>query len=384
MRYILFIFITIFYIGCGETSSNEYKPYLYELFTTQYFWADKVPKHIEYYRYNSPQEMIDDLKYKPIDRWSVAITKKENSDFLNQKSVGFGFAFKKIDNRFTIIRTAIDSPADRAGFRRGDIILKVNSDNMIIDALSSAIKDRYKNSSFLIYRPTIDKNITISIMPQNYSFKVTKASIVDDNIGYLRLDSFTEEATEEIDSAFDFFKSKDIKNLIIDLRYNGGGSIVTASILLDKLIRDMDDEVQFKLEWNSQNQDRNLIYRFETDRNSIDLDKIVFLTTRETASASELVINGLKPYLGDNIAIIGDRTYGKPVGMEGKSYGRYIFYIINFVVKNSDGFYDYFDGLDVTNGCYTEDNDFFHQLGDRKEKLLKKALLYIDRGSCNQ
>ena len=166
------------------------------------------------------------------------------------------------------------------------------------------------------------------------------------------------------------------------MRYNSGGSLITASILLDKLMRDMDNEVQFKIEWNSQNQNRNLTYSFETDRNSIDLDKIVFLTTRETASASELVINALRPYLEDNVAIIGDRTYGKPVGMEGKSYGRYIFYLINFVVKNSDGFYDYFDGLNVTKGCYVKDNDFLHQLGDIEEKLLKKALLYIDRGNC--
>ncbi len=382
MRYLLLIIITIFYIGCGATPSNEYKPYLFQLFTTQYFWADKVSRHIAYYKYNSPQEMIDDLKYKPKDKWSMVITKEQNSNFLNQKSLGFGFSFKKIDNKFTIIYTRIDSPANIAGIKRGDVLLKINSKKITIKSLIRATKERDKNSNFLIYRPSLDKNITISLMAKDYSFKVTKASIIDNNIGYLRLDSFTEEATEEIDSAFNFFQSKNIKNLVIDLRYNGGGSLITASILLDKLMRDMDNEVQFKIEWNSQNQNRNLTYRFETDKNSLDLDKIVFLTTRETASASELVINALKPYLEDNIAIVGDRTYGKPVGMEGKSYGRYIFYLINFVVKNSDGFYDYFDGLDVTKGCYAKDNDFLHQLGDTREKLLNKALLYIDRGSC--
>ncbi len=381
MRSILLIIIAIFYIGCGVTPSNEYKPYLYELFTTQYFWADKVPRHVAYYKYNSPQEMIDDLKYKPKDRWSMAVTKEQNSNFLNQKSVGFGFSFRVIDNKLIIIYTRIDSPADRAGIKRGDIILKLNGKKVTINSLIRATKER-KEVTFLIYRPTIDKNITFNLTAQDYKFKVTQTSIIDDNIGYFRLDSFTEEATEEIDGAFNFFKSQDIKNLVIDLRYNSGGSLITASILLDKLMRDMDNEVQFKIEWNSQNQNKNLIYRFETDKNSLDLDKIVFLTTRETASASELVINALRPYLEDNVAIIGDRTYGKPVGMEGKSYGRYIFYLINFVVKNSNGFYDYFDGLKVTKGCYTRDNDFLHQLGDAREKLLKKALLYIDRGSC--
>jgi hypothetical protein len=128
-------------------------------------------------------------------------------------------------------------------------------------------------------------------------------------------------------------------------------------------------------------QHKNQMGRFETDDNSINLSSIIFLTTNGTASASELVINSMKPYIEDRVITIGAKTHGKPVGMEGRTDGTYIYYLVNFVIANSDGFYDYFDGLEVTTGCEVED-DFTHQLGNIEERMLKKALFYIDNNHC--
>jgi len=386
LRYILILFIVFIYIGCGiDSSKDDYRFFLYRLFKTEYFWKDKVQRDSSYYLYSNPQEMIDGLKYKAKDRWSMVLTKSQNNNFLNQKATGFGFSYTLENNNSTIVFVRIDSPANKAGIKRGDLLLKVDNKNITYQNILEATKNLDSNSQFLIYRPSIDKNITINITSQEYTFKVTSSSIVlsdiGQEVGYLRLDSFTAEATEEIESAFDFFKSKNIQNLIIDMRYNSGGSIITASILLDKLLRDRDEEIQFSLRWNSDFQNKNEVGRFETDNNSLDLDKIIFLTSRATASASELVINALKPYKGSDIVLVGDRTYGKPVGMEGKTDGKYIFYLVNFVISNADGFYNYFNGLDVTNGCSAVD-DLTHQLGDREESMLKKALFYIDNGRC--
>ena len=387
MRYIVSIFIAFIYIGCGSNSSDDsYKFFLYRLFTTEYFWSNEVSHHITYYKYHNPQDMIDGLKYKKKDRWSMVLTQEQNSNFLTQKSTGFGFAYRKLeDGRNIIVFVRINSPADIADIRRGDILLSVDDKNITLKNISDATKNIDKQTKFLIYRNSIDKNITINILAREYNFKVTKSTIVktsnQEEVGYMRLDSFTSEATEEIDKAFDFFKSKNIEKLVIDMRYNGGGSIITASILLDKLIRDIDDKVQFTLTWNDNYQNKNKIGRFETDNNSLDLDKIIFLTSKATASASELVINALRPYMLDNIITIGDRTHGKPVGMEGKTDGKYIYYLVDFVIANADGFYDYFNGLDVTNGCSVSD-DLTHQLGDENESMLKKALFFIDNGRC--
>ena len=386
MKYIVTILISILYLGCGNNSTTDsFQPYLHNLFLKEYFWADKIPQKLDYQKYTTPKEMIDDLKYKPTDHWSIVITKEENSNFLNQKSGGFGFAHTIVGDRL-IIYVRIDSPADRAGLKRGDSITKINNSEPTLEEMQKASANIGVTSKFEIYRASTDENLEIYIKSQEYTFEVTKASTVisenNESVGYMIFDSFTATATTEIDKAFDFFKEQKIKKLIIDMRYNGGGSVVTASILLDKLIKDRDDEVQFIMEWNEQMKHKNQIARFETDTNSIDLNTIIFLTTEGTASASELVINSMKPYLGDSAVTIGAKTHGKPVGMEGKTDGTYIYYLVNFVISNRNGFYDYFDGLEVTAGCEVED-DLTHQRGEEEEEMLKKALFYVDNGYCS-
>ena len=163
--------ITIFYIGCGTGSTdNNFKLFLYKLFTTQYFWADKVSHHVTYYKYHTPQEMIDGLKYKQKDRWSMVTTKEQNENFLNQKSIGFGFSYSKLeDNSSIVVFVRINSPADKAGLKRGDILLKVDDKNLTIENIKEATLNIDKKSKFLIYRPTLDKNLTINILAQEYS-----------------------------------------------------------------------------------------------------------------------------------------------------------------------------------------------------------------------
>ncbi len=387
-KYIILFIVSIFYIGCGGTnhsSSDDYKTFLYNLFKTQYFWANKVPDSVDLDRYNSPNKMIDDLRYKPKDRWSMVLTKQQNSNFLNQKSGGFGFASVDINGSVVVLFVRIDSPAYKAGLKRGDIIKKIDDENVSIEKILSYTTKLDTEVKFDIYRDSTHNNITIYIKVQEYSFKVSDKKILytpnGEKVGYFRLDSFTSTATQEIDKAFDYFKSENIDKLVVDFRYNGGGSVITASILLDKFIRDRDNQLQFKMKWNDNYQNKNQVATFETDDNSIDLEQILFLTTQNTASASELVINSMKPYLGENIIMIGDKTHGKPIGMEGKTDGVYIYYLVNFVIENYNGFYDYFNGLAVTDGCESPD-DITHQLGDPKEEMLKKALFYIDNNHC--
>jgi len=387
-KYTLYILITIFNIGCGgtnHTNSDDYKSFLYNLFKSQYFWADKVPDSVDLERYNSPQEMIGDLRYKPKDRWSMVLTRKENNNFLNQKSGGFGFASVDVNNTIIVLFVRIDSPADKAGLKRGDIIKTIDNRKASIEKILSYKTKLDTIVKFEIYRNSTGNNLSIFIKVEDYSFKVSDKKILytpnEQKIGYFRFDSFTAKSTEEINKAFDYFKSENIDKLIVDLRYNGGGSVVTASILLDKFVRDRDNQLQFRLRWNDNYQNKNEVGTFETDDNSINLEQIIFLTTPNTASASELVINAMKPYLGDNIITIGGKTHGKPVGMEGRTDGTYIYYLINFIIENYNGFYNYFDGLPVTKGCETFD-DITHQLGDPKEEMLKKALFYIDNNHC--
>ena len=362
-------------VNDNKTFSENEKSFLYhDLFLNEYYWYMEVHQPFDYSGYTDRQKMINDLKYDEKDRWSFVMTREEYDNFASQKTTGFGFGYTP---DFDIYMVRIDSPADKAGLLRGDRIVEIDGKPVTKELIVQAHDRINQPTVFTIEREGAPKKITVT--SREYSFKVSEARILDHGIGYFRFDAFTDNATDEIEQAFSFFALKGVKKLVVDLRYNGGGYLNTASILLDKLSRDNDGEIQFTQAWNDKNIGKNETATFETDENSIDLEEIIFLTTKHSASASELVINALKPYLGDNVVLVGERTHGKPVGMAGRVYGSHIYFLINFVVENADGFYDYFDGLPVD--CPAED-DLTHQLGDPQEAMLKEALDYIETGSC--
>ena len=394
-HYWLGVVLALFFVGCGGSSSpsdhffggppaggsfdeNE-KSYLYNLFQTEYYWNDKVPGSFDYSPYTEPQPMINDLKYSALDRWSFVLTRQEYDDMTTQQTSGFGFGYN-LD--FTVYMTRIGSPAESAGLLRGDRIIEINGQPITDALLAQASQNTNQSTEFTLDRQ--GSPVTLSITAQHYNFSVISYSTVQSprgsNVGYLRFDEFTENATFELEKAFTFFQAQNINKLVVDLRYNPGGSVNTASIFLDKLGGNLNGKVQFSMVWNPQSSGQNETLHFDTDSNSMSPLKLVFLTTGNSASASELAINTMKPYLGDNVAIVGETTHGKPTGMAGRTNGSYIYFLINFVVENSIGFYDYFNGLPPD--CAVSDTDYAHALGDPNEALLQEALYYIDNGHC--
>ena len=359
---------------------------LYKLFQTEYFWADETEKNLDVNTYTDPQKLIDDLKYKE-DRWSFAVTPELYNNAVSQKSVGFGFSCQDIKTGCLITYVRIDSPADKMDLRRGDIIQKIDNQTATQELIYAKGQEE-KRLNFELSRPNSNELCSGKVLPREYTYKVVKSKTVNtsknEKVGYLRLDSFLgdDKILAQIDNSFNNFKKNSIEKLVIDLRYNGGGSVNLASKLLDKLVINKQNQTQFTLAWNEAYKSQNQTYTFDFSSNALDLKQILFLTTQGSASASELIISAMKPYLPEeNVVIIGDKTHGKPVGMSGQYDGNYYYFLINFVVKNSLGFYDYFDGLAVTSGCSITD-DPFHEMGDPKESMLKSALQYIDTGSC--
>jgi len=363
------------------------KASLYNLFKTKYYWASETPSNVDYLAYTTPQSLIDDLKNEK-DRWSFAMTKEDYANLTSQRSGGFGFACEDVTDGCHVTYVRIDSPADRVGLKRGDIIASINDKNATHNLIYTTGETLDVLNSFNIKRDSSNQVCSCKITPREYTYKVAQSKIVNTNnhqkVGYFRLDSFLGEESiiQEINEAFNGFKKADISKLVIDLRYNGGGSVDIASTLLDRLTNTHNQDPQFTLTWNDDYQKNNEAYAFKTEDNSLNLDQILFLTTQDTASASELVISAMKPYMAENkLVIIGDHTHGKPVGMREESDKNYYYFLINFVVKNSIGFYDYFNGFPVTTGCNIED-DPYHEMGDTHELMLKAALNYIDTGSC--
>ncbi len=403
---ILFMLLSTAFISCGSQSrvhtgdnivtddtvinestngsfDRDEKDYLYNLFLTEYYWSEYTPRPFNSAPYTDPQTMIDALTYKPIDRWSFVEMNGNSYGLYEQTNYGFGFyIMADISGVMRIAYIDMNSPADSKGFYRGDILLEINAQPASQELFNDVVSQKGKVASFHILRNGID--IYLSMSPQYYNYSVAKGNIIKTNsgksVGYLRFDSFTDDATTEIEPIFDEFYNYGIDTLVVDMRYNGGGYLNTASILLDKLTRDRDGKVQFRSIWNVANSAKNSTATFETDSNSLDLKEIVFLVTSDTASASELVINSLSASTIDmKVALVGSTTHGKPVGMEGKVYNNNIYYLINFKLENADGFGDYFNGLPVT--CSSID-DITHPMGDTNESMLMEALYYIDTGSC--
>jgi len=387
------IFLLIsFLTSCGSNSqknnkninqsfSLEEKKEVHNLFLTEYLWYEQVIQDINYETITQPQELINALKVTPPDEWSFSMTKKEYEDFVNQKTAGFGFGYTR---DFTLYIVRIDAPAYNKLFR-GDKILKVNNQTVSRESIATASSNIGQKTYFTVLRN--NEEVTVNVTPSNYTFKVSLGSIIlhqGINIGYLRYDSFTGSSVTELEKIFTNFKNANISELVIDLRYNGGGSIAVASSLLDNITNQYAGQRQGYLDWNDKNKDKNQNFNFEDlddrDGNELNMRRVIFLVTKNSASASELIISALKPYLGDNNVItIGTKTHGKPVGMSGRVYGNNYYFLINFLVRNNSGETTPFEGIPVT--CEADDDLDFHR-GDVDGSMLKTALHYVDNNTC--
>jgi C-terminal processing protease CtpA/Prc len=214
-------------------------------------------------------------------------------------------------------------------------------------------------------------------------------------IGYLLYNGFYSNYDSQLNEAFGSLKSQGITDLVLDLRYNGGGSIQTATRLASMITGQFTGQVFAKQQWNAKiesyfnNNNPDQLKNLFTDKigttsiNSLNMTKIYILTSKSTASASELVINGLKPFM--TVEQIGDTTTGKNVGSvtlyDSPTFGkekrnpnhRYAMQPLVLKIVNKDGFGDYQSGLVPT---YTQKESVFNLgvLGDESEPLLSTAI----------
>ena len=368
---------------CSIKNQNEF---VYEYMQNNYLWYQDMPK-LDYLAYNSPEMLLNDLKVS-LDKWSFIIDKKVlDNYFSGGKYIGFGFSKTKSNNKLYIAMVFPNSPADKAGLKRGMEILEINgvsvankSESQINELLGDnavGVSGYFKiNDSGEIKNFTIQKDY-VKIQ------SVIKSEIIYINnkyYGYLVFNSFIEPSYDELTNAFKYFKSNGVDGIIIDLRYNGGGLVGVANHLANLLIgKNYDNNLFLTLKFNDKNSKYNRNYYLDEKLYSFDLNEVYFITTNRSCSASEAVINGLKPYV--NVKIFGQKSCGKPVGMVGEEFcGKYLM-PIEFKIVNSNDEGDYFNGIDVD--CSAND-DLTHDFGDLDENMLQEVAYYIQNGSCSQ
>lgn len=164
--------------------------------------------------------------------------------------------------------------------------------------------------------------------------------------------------------------------MILDLRYNGGGRISTATLLASLLAGSTYNQNVFtNLIFNAKQSSQNTSYTLASQ--TTGFNRVVVLTGARTCSASELVVNGLKPYV--HVVTVGGQTCGKPFGFVPVTSCNSTFSAVNFESFNASGQGRYYSGIAAT--CPATD-DFNGQLGDPAEVLTAVANSYLQNGMC--
>ncbi len=391
-----------------------------------YYWQESVvklsdsllndsEKYIEFINENpDPKEFFESLKH-PDDRFSwIQEDYEELDNFLKGVFSSNGVEFQLIcysscDQVIGIVKYILEgSDAYDKNIKRGDYFYGVDGISLTSKNYGNLLNG--ENLSYTLNMAKIENDGTLKpnginielVKEENFEsnpIQVEKIISLNSNkIGYLMYNQFVGNKTSLINDSFGKFKNEGITDLILDLRYNGGGSVATCTAIASMITGQFKGKVFSKQNWNSKLteywNDKNpesLNDRFDDkfddskQINSLNLEKVYIITTSESASSSELLINGLKPYI--NVIHIGELTSGKNVGSitvydyidnDGTKnpYHKYAMQPIVLKMANSDGFDDYTDGLipDIE-----QEEDLFNlgSLGDPNEVLISIAINLI-------
>ena len=185
----------------------------------------------------------------------------------------------------------------------------------------------------------------------------------------------------ELQQAFAYFAVQGVDELVLDLRYNGGGLIRVANQLSTQIAqRHLQEQVFVKYRYNDKNTAKNntTLFSLGAGSTSLNLDRVFILTTASSCSSSELVINALSPFI--DVVQIGGTTCGKPVGQQPDQIGNYVLFAINFQTVNALDQGDYFEGLEPECQVPEQINGDW---GIADDPLYAEALQYIRTGNCS-
>ncbi len=357
------------------------------------------------YEATSPGE----AKYSFIDQGGVATS-------LGGTNGDYGFSPVYISaSDFRVKYVYPGSPADKAGLVRGYQITNIvgvpsltytSSTSANYTALINAIFSS-TSITMTLQRPD-NTTFTTTLATANYTVNpVLKSKVIDlgngKKLGYLVFNTFTvpDNAKTYLEPAFTSFTTAGITDLVVDLRYNGGGSVATAEYLSNLIVPAAKTNTVMYTEYFNdklQNDKYPLLakkYRitagdFKPANNqakfakagSLNISRVFFIVTGSTASASELTINNLIPEM--NVQLIGTTSYGKPVGFFAIPIGAYQLYTPEFETKNSANQGGYYAGMTPGSATYPgvqASDDVTHDFGDVNEALLARAINYTTKGT---
>jgi len=429
-KFTLLLFIALFtFQSCQDMddvaapANPEVNDFIWKGLNLYYLWQEDVPNLSDdrfatqtelntfLSGYPEPEVLFDALRVdKSIDRFSWIV-----SDYLELENmlqgttkndgVDFGLSYKPggTNEVFGWVRYIIpNSDASNKDIQRGAIFYAVNGiplddknyKTLLFDNESYTLNMADYNGG-LITPNGKSVALTKTVLNENPILLNTVLTYGEHKIGYLMYNGFYANYDTDLNDAFGTLKAQGVTDLVLDLRYNSGGSVQTATRLASMITGSFTGQVFAKQQWNSKIQsyfdaeNPEALKNYFTDQisttpiNSLNMTKIYILTSKSTASASELVINGLKPYM--EVIQIGDVTTGKNVGSitvyDSPTFGkenrnpnhRYAMQPIVLKIVNAANFGDYFNGLAPTYQL-KENLGNLDVLGSPTEPLLSTAI----------
>lgn len=336
------------------TEDIEIQDFIWQGLNLFYLWQENVPKlddskiidqteYVNFLKGNpNPDDFFESLIYnrETVDKWSWIVDdyiELENSFAGVSKSNGVDFGlvlFSGSNDIFGYVRMILpNSDASDKNIKRGDIFTTVNGETLNL----SNYADLLFNSDMDTYTLDLSEITNNTVVPTGVSVALTKFEYTENpvfitktfienghKIGYLMYNSFTANFDDELNDAFLYFKNEAITDLILDFRYNPGGRVSTAGSLASMVTGQFNGQLFTMERWNSKLQkeieDSNpewLTNNFSDKMdngntiNSLNLNKVHIIITGSSASASELVINGLNPYI--DVVTVGEKSVGKYV-----------------------------------------------------------------------
>jgi len=258
-----------------------------------YLWNDSLPV-INLTNYSDPKALLEDIRYTPTDKWSYISTKQEESEYYEEGTYaghGFGYAADP-EGKIRISFVFESSDLYTNGIGRGWKINKINGtsvdENSDISNLLGASNVGVSNT-FEFESPTgTILTRTFSKKQQIINTVLHKSVLTIDNkkVGYFVFESFIYPSEAELNTAFAFFKTEGVNELIVDLRYNGGGLMDIANHLAGLIIPDrLNGKLFLTYLHNNERKSQNGSYKFKINSNSLRLEKVYFITTNGSASA---------------------------------------------------------------------------------------------------
>jgi carboxyl-terminal processing protease len=365
-----------------DCTDNGRKEFVADIMSDYYLWYDRVPA-VDINSVATPEELLRAMTFTELDHWSGMQKQAERQAFFDQgRFQGLGYTLGvDADGALRISWVHEGSAAGRAGLDRGAQIIAVNGHP--VESLSGPDLNAELSRDVVVHTVReLDGTVhDVELAQGDVDITSVKYTTVLDTpegpVGYLMFTTFVLPAEDELRAAFATFRERQVSQVVIDLRYNGGGLLRTAALLGSLIDTDASGQALIVETYNDHHPDLNRHrLMFDTDE-GINATHVVFLTTGRTASASEQVINGLLPYLA--VDVVGTTTLGKPVGADSWDQCEYTLAPITFHSLNAAGQGDYFQGIQPT--CTAED-DLLHGLGDPEETQLAAALRLLAGEPC--